>query len=175
MKTEEIDRKIGMPDVDQEWARFEREVIDRPHLASRKGRWMNRAAMLTLVCVLGGLAVAMTYILHRPSVNPAAPTVVAEEAIAPQAEVPTVTDDAARACIDEEGQQLVFDDVELQTIARCLELTYGVEPVFVSDEARRVRIYATLQCQSGIDEIVNLLNSFERVQIRLDGQRLIIE
>ena len=27
MKTEDIDRKIGMPDVDEEWAKFEREVI----------------------------------------------------------------------------------------------------------------------------------------------------
>lgn len=27
MKTEDIDKRIGMPDVDKEWARFEREVI----------------------------------------------------------------------------------------------------------------------------------------------------
>ena len=29
MKTEDIDKKIGMPDVDAEWAKFEREVIDK--------------------------------------------------------------------------------------------------------------------------------------------------
>ena len=28
MKTEDIDKKIGMPDVDEQWAKFEREVID---------------------------------------------------------------------------------------------------------------------------------------------------
>ena len=28
MKTEDLDKKIGMPNVDAEWARFEREVID---------------------------------------------------------------------------------------------------------------------------------------------------
>ena len=27
MKTEDIDKKIGMPDVNEEWAKFEREVI----------------------------------------------------------------------------------------------------------------------------------------------------
>ena len=27
MKTEDIDKRIGMPDVDKEWARFEQEVI----------------------------------------------------------------------------------------------------------------------------------------------------
>ena len=29
MKTEDIDKKIGMPDVDEEWARFEQEVISK--------------------------------------------------------------------------------------------------------------------------------------------------
>ena len=33
MKTEDIDKRIGMPDVDKEWARFEQEVID-PHQQS---------------------------------------------------------------------------------------------------------------------------------------------
>ncbi|MBQ1588027.1 MAG: hypothetical protein II081_03135, partial [Prevotella sp.] len=28
MKREDIDKRIGMPDVDAEWAKFEREVID---------------------------------------------------------------------------------------------------------------------------------------------------
>lgn len=27
MKTEDIDKRIGMPDVDAEWTKFEREVI----------------------------------------------------------------------------------------------------------------------------------------------------
>jgi len=35
MKQEDIDKKIGMPDVDAEWANFEREVIN-PKTASRK-------------------------------------------------------------------------------------------------------------------------------------------
>jgi hypothetical protein len=29
MKTEDIDKRIGMPDVDKEWARFEQEVIGK--------------------------------------------------------------------------------------------------------------------------------------------------
>ena len=27
MKTEEIDKRIGMPDIDAEWAKFEKEVM----------------------------------------------------------------------------------------------------------------------------------------------------
>ena len=36
MKTEDIDKKIGMPDVDAEWAKFEREVIGKEETPSHK-------------------------------------------------------------------------------------------------------------------------------------------
>ena len=36
MKTEDIDKKIGMPDVDEEWARFEHEVLGEEETKSRK-------------------------------------------------------------------------------------------------------------------------------------------
>ena len=36
MKTEDIDKKIGMPDVDAEWARFEREVIGEETQAKKR-------------------------------------------------------------------------------------------------------------------------------------------
>ena len=36
MKTEDIDKKIGMPDVDEEWAKFEREVLGVEETKSRK-------------------------------------------------------------------------------------------------------------------------------------------
>ena len=36
MKTEDIDKKIGMPDIDDEWAKFEREVIGEEETTPRK-------------------------------------------------------------------------------------------------------------------------------------------
>ena len=52
MKTEDIDRKIGMPDIDMEWAKFEKEVIDASEEKSKmeSGKWevnrnWSRAAM----------------------------------------------------------------------------------------------------------------------------------
>ena len=60
MKTEDIDKKIGMPDVNDEWARFESEVINKEEAAPRKSRrplyiWMGGigiAASLLLLFVL---------------------------------------------------------------------------------------------------------------------------
>ena len=46
MKTEDIDKRIGMPDVDAEWTKFEREVIGNSPAggkpkAKQKSMWIN--------------------------------------------------------------------------------------------------------------------------------------
>ena len=57
MKTEDIDKKIGMPDVDAEWARFEREVINkesaRPKRVAAWAADIGIAASIALMLVVG--------------------------------------------------------------------------------------------------------------------------
>ena len=56
MKTEDIDKKIGMPDVNDEWARFESEVINKEEAAPRKSR-------RPLYMWLGGIGIAASLLL----------------------------------------------------------------------------------------------------------------
>ena len=56
MKTEDIDKKIGMPDVNDEWAKFESEVINKEEAAPRKSR-------RPLYIWLGGLGIAASLLL----------------------------------------------------------------------------------------------------------------
>ena len=51
MKTEDIDKKIGMPDVDAEWEKFEREVIDKESTSNKRViMWgLSIAASIALV------------------------------------------------------------------------------------------------------------------------------
>ena len=57
MKTEDIDKKIGMPDVDAEWARFEHEVINkesaRPKRVAAWAAGIGIAASIALMLVVG--------------------------------------------------------------------------------------------------------------------------
>ena len=55
MKTEDIDKKIGMPDVNDEWAKFESEVINK-EAAPKKSR-------RPLYIWLGGLGIAASLLL----------------------------------------------------------------------------------------------------------------
>lgn len=52
MKTEDIDKKIGMPDVDEEWAKFEREVIGQP-TASRKPLYWGIGIAASIALIAG--------------------------------------------------------------------------------------------------------------------------
>lgn len=56
MKTEDIDKKIGMPDVNDEWAKFESEVINKEESAPKKSR-------RPLYIWLGGLGIAASLLL----------------------------------------------------------------------------------------------------------------
>ncbi len=74
MKTEDIDKRIGMPDVEAEWARFEREVIGKEPKGNRR----------SIYSWIGGLGIAACILLFflinmGDEPKPAAP-VVAEQA-----------------------------------------------------------------------------------------------
>ena len=66
MKREELDRRIGMPDVEQEWARFLREVIrqsspDAPRTPRRRGTLIKVAAILIVALCFSGVIIAEVY------------------------------------------------------------------------------------------------------------------
>ena len=58
MKKEDIDKRIGMPDVDEEWTRFERDVIGKD----------TKPRMLRVAAWAGGIgiaaAIALLFVLN---------------------------------------------------------------------------------------------------------------
>ena len=54
MKTEDIDKRIGMPDVDEEWAHFEHDVIDKDTGASKR-LWLWSLSIAASIIIVAGL------------------------------------------------------------------------------------------------------------------------
>ena len=77
MKTEDIDKKIGMPDVDKEWARFEQEVI---------GKETKRHSALAWALGIGIAASVALLIIYNigKEQEEQAPLIVQTEEIKPQ-------------------------------------------------------------------------------------------
>lgn len=54
MKTEDIDKRISMPDVEAEWARFEKEVIDKKTNSTKK-IWLGGISIAASIILVTGL------------------------------------------------------------------------------------------------------------------------
>lgn len=54
MKTEDIDKKIGMPDVNEEWAQFEHDVIDKDTRASKRF-WLWSLSIAASIIIVAAL------------------------------------------------------------------------------------------------------------------------
>lgn len=71
MTTQELDKKIGMPDIDTEWAKFETEVMGttKPTPKHRFMKsWMAKAAAIAgIVFLLGGAVIASAVISSNSS------------------------------------------------------------------------------------------------------------
>ena len=77
MKTEDIDKRIGMPDVDKEWARFEREVIGKESKT-------NRRSVYSWIGGLGIAACLLLFFLINIGDEPQPETPVVAEQAEPQ-------------------------------------------------------------------------------------------
>ena len=89
MKTEDIDKRIGMPDVDKEWARFEQEVIGKEtkrHSALAWALGIGIAASVALLIIynIGKEQAEQPLMAH---VEPTQPQHVSEPARVPAKEV----------------------------------------------------------------------------------------
>lgn len=72
MKREDIDKRIGMPDVDAEWARFEREVIGK----NTKPSWQRVAAWAGGIGIAA--AIALLFVLNMGNEESAGLPVMAQ-------------------------------------------------------------------------------------------------
>ena len=166
MKTEDIDRRIGMPDIDAEWAAFERNVIEgesRHHL-----RGPSRIAAI-IALVLGVSLTALASVYYIRVVIPARR---ASTVAVPPSTRDTIVLQTAQA---DTAAVFFFDNMEMQEIARTLGDYYGVKPVFRDEKLKTIRLYANISKEKSLDEVVALLNNFKKVKLSVSNGYLIIE
>lgn len=173
MKHEETDNKIGMPDIDKEWAKFEAEVIDNRRIGQHPKRLLSRAASIALLLTIGLAALASTYYFIHEKEEPTEPigSATADAPIAAQA----VEAGSEEMEFDMDSEEQTFDNVELQEIVRYLQLRYNIQPHFADEEAKHLRLYVTIGQEQTLSEVVAMLNNFQMVQFRMENGKLIVE
>ena len=142
MKTEDIDKKIGMPDVNDEWAKFESEVINKEKVAPQKNR-------RTLYAWLGGMGIAASLLLFF---------------------VLSMKDELAEEPLLTAQTMLAEGVVEETAVESPIEETTAESPIATAIAERAYEQNSDLDRVTGIDdgrdEVVQPLDTTRRIEMR---------
>lgn len=161
-------------DVDAEWRSF----ADR-HLRSRRPKFalfaQNRAASIatfaltSLAAVAVGIAVTVSVTDNSHNTDLTGPEQAATTATSVSSDsIKIRTDSVAAATI-------LFDNATLRDIMDAVSKMYDVEVKFVNNDAASLRLYFKLNPGHSLDETVERLNTFEQINITVNGSTLTID
>lgn len=162
--------EVADAEVDAEWRRLK----PRPRLRWYGSRAASIAvfALSSLVAVAIGVAVTVGVIKEEP--KPAGEG--QEQAVA--AQQAAAIDDTAVAETDtvpSAAEPVLFEDAPLGDILEAVSAAYGVTVSYRTPDAAGLHLHYKLDPALQLSEIVEQLNTFERLNIRLDGETIIVD
>lgn len=134
------------------------------HRTSLRYRYVLKAAAVFLaILMLSGISYAAIRLLqgnHETSIATPETTIVPSV---------TVTDQ------DTADSVLTFQNAELQEVLKAITTHYHLQSEFRNEDARHVRLYMKWNRNEDVEMILERLNRFEKVNITLVSERLIVE
>ena len=68
-----------------------------------------------------------------------------------------------------------FDNVPLGRLLPEIADYYGMKVKFLSEDVKELRLFFTWNPKESIDKVINKLNQFERLNVKRDGQDIVVE
>ena len=139
----------------------------RPVFYTLGNRFMRIAAMFIGVLMLSGIAFA-AYRL-----------VVGGDSESPTQEVRTANPTQQAGTLQQTQTDLnsirTFENAELQQILKELSDYYHVSVEYRNEQSRHIRLYTKWDTAAPLQQIIELLNGFEKVSVRLIDNQIIAE
>ena len=173
-KTESAIKDSEEPDVSSEWEKFSDSRLVR---SRRVFSWFgNRAASIaaivgsSIVAVAAGIAVTVSVIDHKSE------PFAENTAVAPSA-VAISTDTIATKCdtVNVYMTPVMFENEPLEKIMNEVAKTYRVEVKFKDENVASLHLYYKLDPSLTLNDLIEQLNTFEQINIRRNGNTLIID
>lgn len=176
--------KMKMPSIDAEWEKLKDETkqnAETQQTAKQLPLWspMRKVAAVAAVLVVSGITFAAIHLVtrsHQPSDKNNTELVAShkdsiQQVSAPQkSNIEEKTDSASLAQLP-----LVYENAELQNILTPIAGHFHLQVTYQNESARHIRLFLQLEKNMSLDDIIELLNHFEKVNIRHEGQTLIVE
>lgn len=193
--------KMKMPSIDAEWEKLKGEMkqkeeqqkddmqqkeemsqnAETQQTAKQLPLWspMRKVAAVAAVLVVSGITFAAIHLVtrsHQASDNSNTELVSSrkdsiQQVSAPQkSNIEEKTDSASLAQLP-----LVYENAELQNILTPIAGHFHLQVTYQNESARHIRLFLQLEKNMSLDDIIELMNHFEKVNIRHEGQTLIVE
>lgn len=187
--------EIKMPSIDAEWEKLKDEMklkemqqkeemsqnAETQQTAKLFPLWspMRKVAAVAAVLVVSGITFAAIHLVtrsHQPSDKNNTELVASrkdsiQQVSAPQkSNIEEKTDSASLAQLP-----LVYENAELQNILTPIAGHFHLQVTYQNESARHIRLFLQLEKNMSLDDIIELMNHFEKVNIRHEGQTLIVE
>lgn len=182
--------KMKMPSIDAEWEKLKEEKQQKEEMSQNAetqqtaklfSLWspMRKVAAVAAVLVVSGITFAAIHLVtrsHQPSDKYNTELVASrkdsiQQFSAPQkSNIEEKTDSASLAQLP-----LVYENAELQNILTPIAGHFHLQVTYQNESARHIRLFLQLEKNMSLDDIIELLNHFEKVNIRHEGQTLIVE
>ena len=181
---------MKMPSIDAEWEKLKEEMkqkevriqnAETQQTAKLFPLWspMRKVAAVAAVLVVSGITFAAIHLVtrsHQPSDKNNTELVASHKDSIQQFSVPQKsnieekTDSASLAQLP-----LVYENAELQNILTPIAGHFHLQVTYQNESARHIRLFLQLEKNMSLDDIIELMNHFEKVNIRHEGQTLIVE
>ena len=193
--------KMKMPSIDAEWEKLKGEMkqkeeqqkddmqqkeemsqnAETQQTAKSFPLWspMRKVAAVAAVLVVSGITFAAIHLVtrsHQPSDKNNTELVSSrkdsiQQVSAPQkSNIEEKTDSASLAQLP-----LVYENAELQNILTPIAEHFHLQVTYQNESARHIRLFLQLEKNMSLDDIIELMNHFEKVNIHHEGQTLIVE
>ena len=181
--------KMKMPSIDAEWEKLKEKQqkeemsqnAETQQTAKSFPLWspMRKVAAVAAVLVVSGITFAAIHLVtrsHQPSDKNNTELVAShkdsiQQVSAPQkSNIEEKTDSASLAQLP-----LVYENAELQNILTPIAGHFHLQVTYQNESARHIRLFLQLEKNMSLDDIIELMNHFEKVNIRHEGQTLIVE
>lgn len=190
-----LKEEMKMPSIDAEWEKLKEEQqkddmkqedemsqnAEIQQTAKLFPLWspMRKVAAVAAVLVVSGITFAAIHLVtrsHQASDKHNTELVASrkdsiQQVSAPQkSNIEEKTDSVSLAQLP-----LVYENAELQNILIPIAGHFHLQVTYQNESARHIRLFLQLEKNMSLDDIIELMNHFEKVNIRHEGQTLIVE
>ncbi|MBQ9649913.1 MAG: hypothetical protein IJV25_05775 [Prevotella sp.] len=139
---------------------FEQQVMNRRAGKKSSRRWMLVAAVFIGVLMLSGISFAAWQLRNQGAVKTSS----------------SETHNVATLQKNETRDSIVhFDNVRLDSVLTIVGKHYGRIVIFHNEQSRHIHLYTKWDTTAPLNQIIDRLNDFEKVSIRLTDNQIISE